>query len=235
MGINVKFCIRKDFMGVFPDPVPARKVLPDFFSRMPPLTNKSDRLTPTVKKCVPFLDALSIGYIIPLWLDMNVSITGSEYNITFPKNCPWPNPLGTHSQEQLNGHPRNKDIMGDVNLKLNNPWIIETPKGYSCLFTSPLNHLEKRFKVLDAIVDTDKYYNPINFPFLWTGGLGDFFIPKGTPFMHVIPFKRETASFSVVEQNEKKKETFSKKLSTVFLDGYRTLSWHKSKENKGDI
>ena len=57
--------------------------------------------------------------------------------------------------------------------------------------------MEKRFKVLDGVVDTDTYYNNINFPFIWTGGSGEFVIPKGTPLVQVIPFRRESSEFSV--------------------------------------
>ena len=39
--------------------------------------------------------------------------------------------------------------------KIFNPWIIKTPPGYSCLFTSPLNNNDDRFNIIPGIVDND--------------------------------------------------------------------------------
>jgi hypothetical protein len=121
-------------------------------------------------------------------------------------------------------------VYGKLALKFMNPWVIETEAGYSCLFTSPLNHMETRFKILDGIVDTDSYYSEVNFPFLWTGGDGEFFIKKGTPLVQVIPIKREETSIEVCEVNQVKLLNTNAKLGTMMKDRYKTMFWSGRKE-----
>ena len=45
-------------------PKPSKKVMPVWYKKMPTFHDKYDYDTGTVKKCMPFLDALSMGYII---------------------------------------------------------------------------------------------------------------------------------------------------------------------------
>ena len=117
-------------------------------------------------------------------------------------------------------------------MKFINPWLIETEEGYSCLFTSPLNHLERRIKILDGVVDTDTYYNNINFPFLWTGGDGEFFIPKGTPLVQVISFKREEYSLQIETVDNDKRANAQAKLGTHLRHAYRSEFWSKRKDGE---
>jgi hypothetical protein len=114
-------------------------------------------------------------------------------------------------------------------MKFINPWVVETAPGYSCLFTSPLNHLETRFKLLDGVVETDTYYNSVNFPFVWTGGDGDFFIPKGTPLVQVIPYRRETFSLEVGVTDADRRTNIKARLGTHMKDSYRKEFWSKAK------
>jgi len=57
--------------------------------------------------------------------------------------------------------------IGGIRLHLNikNPFGVKTPKGYSCLFVDPMHGDAKPFKCLPAIVDTDEFTTPLNFPF----------------------------------------------------------------------
>ena len=192
----IKFMHPIGFDGVFPSPVPAYKKIPDYFKAIKPQVDDSPQ-TSTVKRCVPFLDALSEGFIIPLWADVRVLAKGGQLSVEFPDTYPLQS-LGSHSYEQIPNHPMASKLYGQIALKFMNPWVIETEAGYSCLFTSPLNHMETRFKILDGIVDTDNYYNLVNFPFLWTGGEGEFFIKKGTPLA---------------------------KMGTVMKEAYKTMYW----------
>ena len=180
------------------------------------------------------MDALSSGFIIPLWGDLYVSASNGMLNLKFPENFPMSQSLGQHPARQLEGHPLADKPYGTSYLKFINPWVVETEPGYSCLFTSPLNHLETRFKVLDGVVDTDSYYNNINFPFVWTAGDGEFFIPKGTPLVQVIPFKREAFKLMIEETDTAKSRNTLAKLGTCMRNGYRSLFWHKKSEVSED-
>jgi len=224
----VRFTHEPNFEGVFPSPVPAIKKAPDFYKSIRPQSSDHPD-TGTVKRCVPFLDALSAGFVIPLWADVYVSAKDGALSLSFPRNFPMSPSLEQHSYEQLPDHPLSEKPYGKHFMKFINPWVVETAPGYSCLFTSPLNHLETRFKLLDGVVETDTYYNSVNFPFVWTGGDGDFFIPKGTPLVQVIPYRRETFSLEVGVTDADRRTNIKARLGTHMKDSYRKEFWSKAK------
>jgi hypothetical protein len=80
-------------------------------------------------------------------------------------------------------------------------WNIETPEGYSCLFLNPINHFNLPFLDTSGIIDTDKVSIPGSIPFFipegWTGT-----IQAGTPYMQVIPFKKENWESTFVKEEE---------------------------------
>ena len=229
-GNVVKFLASPMQKEVFPHPSSANKFLPLYYKNLKP-RQKGSLKDGTAKACIPFLDACSIGYIIPLWADMHVLVSNGSVDISFDPNLPMKESLGQHSIEQIQGYPRQGQAYADIIMKLINPWIIETPPNYSCIFTSPLNHFESRIKVIDAVVDTDTYYNNINFPFVWTGGEGEFIIKQGTPIMQVIPFKRESHKLTIGTIDEVRNTTVISMLSTKIYDSYKELFWNKRKEN----
>jgi len=226
--MKINFFCDNHILNAIPHPVKAVKAAPEYYKNIKPqISNSPD--SSTIKRCVPFLDAMSAGFVIPLWCDMFVTAKDGNININFPKNFAQAETLGSHSIEQLPNHPLVDRPYGKLLLKLINPWVIETSPGTSCLFTSPLNHMESRVKILDGVVDTDTYYNPVNFPFLWTGGDGEFFFEKGTPIVQVIPFKRETLNLQVGVVDTVRKSAASAKLGTHMKHSYRTEFWHAGK------
>jgi hypothetical protein len=230
--LKVSFYCDLGLVGVIPNPVPAARAMPDYFRKIKPQSGYHPS-SGTVKRCVPFLDALSAGFVIPLWCDVFVFASNGSFSIDFPPNFPQQETLGSHAAEQIPGHPLAHSPYGNTPLKWTNPWVVETELGVSCLFTSPLNHLEQRFKLLDGVVDTDTYYNNVNLPFLWTGGDGEFFIPRGTPLVQVIPFRREAHHLEVAPIDEGKRGEVRAVLGTKLKNGYRDELWHKRKDTFG--
>ncbi|BAQ90141.1 putative Deoxyuridine 5'-triphosphate nucleotidohydrolase [uncultured Mediterranean phage uvMED] len=225
MANKIKFHAIQEVLDAYPHPFPSSKSLPDWFKELPPALDRHPRSS-SVKRCIPFLEACNEGYIIPFYCDVFVKAENDKINFEFAEKdlC---DGMSSHYLGQLEGHPLQDADFGTIPLKFHNPWVIETPKGYSCLFMSPLNRMEKRFKLFDGVVDTDTYYNSVNFPFIWTGGDGEFLIEKGTPLAQVIPFKRETlkAEFGLVDK--RKSTQVRSKLLTLFNNSYRRLFWHK--------
>lgn len=227
----IKFFAEEHLLGTIPSPIPAQKMLPQYFQKILPQTDSHPQSS-TVKRCVPFLEASSAGYIIPFWTDVLVVARDGDLRIEFPQNAPISQSLGQHDYNQIEHHPLSKKPYGNLPLKWINPWGIETPKGWSVLITQPLNHLETRFKLLDGVVDTDEYYNQINFPFLWTGGDGEFYIPQGTPLAQVIPFQRQSLEMEVCVEDVEKRMRTTSKINSVFRHGYRRKIWHKLRDSK---
>lgn len=231
---TVKFLLSKAHEGVFPRPVPAAKKIPDYFKRVPPVLDKHDPSSSTVKRCMPFLDAMTQGFIIPLWADVFVRAKEGDLTVSFPRLFPMSASLEPHNYQQISDHPLSNTVYGKMPLKFISPWLIQTPPGYSCLFTSPLNHMETRLKILDGVVDTDEYYNNVNCPFIWTGGDGEFNIPKGTPLVHIIPFKREEYFAEYGEIDEARRGRTLSTLGTIMKDGYKKLYRHGGEELTAD-
>ncbi len=141
-----------------------------------------------LKHCIPFLDSLTAGYIIPFDQDYVIDPVEDDFSIS-PANREQ-NDYGFHNRSQLPKEWQEKS--GENAGKFHNKWLIKTPPGYSCLFLKPMNRLEDRFEIISGIVDTDTYTNLINFPFILHKRDKQFLIEKGSPMVQVIPFKRES-------------------------------------------
>lgn len=181
-------CAPRDF-GVIAEPVPAKSVMPDWFRKLPPVDKDHLHATNnglTIKRCMPFLDALTAGWILPLaatvWLEIknNGATVDAGWDIDRVM-------VSNHSMHQVAGHPHGHRPP----CKFHNYWTIATPPGWSCLFVPLLNRANPVVEVISGIVDTDTYTALINFPFFATADDGVYVLERGTPLVQVIPFLRE--------------------------------------------
>jgi hypothetical protein len=167
---------------LLPRPIPAVQGLPDWFKALPrkafnPTMGKE---VETVKKCPPFIDAMTYGFLIPLAMDLKVEVV-SEYSHS---------PIGFHDPSQVAGTPFFDDDR--FIIKFNNFWTIQAPEGYSLLFTHPVNRTDLPFTTLTGLVDCDKFQDtPLNFPVRWRDTDFSGVLPKGTPVAQCLPVKRE--------------------------------------------
>lgn len=208
-------------------PQPASKFIPDWYKNLDSYIgqekkpNGDGNTTATIKRCIPVFDAITAGYIIVSPADIFVSQQdGKPY-------YEWSNHglISFHGIEQAPEHPGRNGLPSYP--KLNNPWAIKTPIGYSVLFTQPV-HRESPFKILDGVVDTDRYFAPVNFPFVLVDPTFEGMVPAGTPIAQVIPFKRDswqmsTGGVEVLEEQSK----ITRLLRTKFFDSYKTQFWNK--------
>ena len=176
----------------------------------------------TVKRCPAIVDLITQGFIIPMWADFLVQRDMetlewdnkgmAQYGIDF------------HSTQQIYNWPLKKTDFKE-GVKFNNPWRIYTPPGYSVLFMQPVYQFEKRFTVLPGIVETDHYHH-INFPTIWHS-TKDVVIDRGTPFIQVIPFKREDWDFKVDQMTQKDIDldrVEKSELNSKFKNSYRAIT-----------
>ena len=229
--MKITFSTKEHLLGAIPSPVKANKLLPAYFKAIKPQHSDHPSAS-TIKRCIPFLEASSAGYIIPLWADLYVTAENGELTFEFPQGLAMESSMSTHSHAQIKGHPLENNPYGDMPWKFHSPWVIETDDNVSCIFTSPLNHLETRIKILDGVVDTDNYYNSINFPFLWTGGDGKFLIKQGTPLVQVIPFIRTDYELVVCENDEERITNTKAALSAVMSGAYKNKFYHRRKSSE---
>jgi hypothetical protein len=189
----IEFFCTPDKFDVIPKPIPAFKMIPEWFKKIQPtsadnLRDHAGAKSMTAKKCMPLLDAMSTGYIIPLFADINVRTNkdGSLIEIG-PPNL-FGDVISFHDKEQLGGKT-SPTYPGNA-IKFINHWVIKTAPGYSTLFVPPLNHIEPRFTCLSGLVDTDTYVKEVNFPAIWHAKDYDGLVTAGTPLVTVIPVKR---------------------------------------------
>ena len=217
-------------------PVPSKKLIPDWFKKMKPfaLDNEKDEFGEsmrTIKKCVPFLDALSLGYTLLTHIDILISIKKGEVCNMFldeehKKYIEEYNPITTHSDYQVKGSPfENFKI-----LKYESPWRIKPPKGYSLLFMPPMNQVQSGYIPLCGLVDSDIYDGAVNFPFI-APSLAEgtqVMIPAGSPFIQIVPIKRDKWDQQICDTAENKSisQHYDQWVANKH-DFYRKNSWEK--------
>jgi len=203
-------------------PKPAIYFIPDWYKKIEagfPKEQTPDSI-PTIKKCIPVLDAITVGYIIVSPCDIYVSIN-KEGEPSYTSAIA--NLISFHPRKQAYSHPNANDFPFP---KWTNPWSIKTPMGYSCLFQPPAHNPNPWFEILKGVVDTDVYTAGVNLPFVLKNTTQEFMIPAGTPIAQVIPFKREKwkSSFS---NNKELPRDVANYLNSQFFDRYKRMFWSR--------
>jgi hypothetical protein len=200
----IEFLCRPEDEGVIAEPVPAKTVLPAWFRRLQgvdesQLTATNNGLT--VKRCMPFVDAMAAGWIIPLAAPVRLEISEGGRSISagweFDREM-----VSNHGSFQIAGSPYEPHPP----MKFHNYWTIRTPNGWSCLFLPSINRPDSVVEVLSGLVDTDRYRSPVNFPFVAIAPDGVYTLKKGTPLVQVIPFRRADAALGASIRAESKQE-----------------------------
>lgn len=183
--MKIHFSCPPDLHDLLPRPELARRTAPDWFKSMPPenpLPEGGEDLT--LKHCMPFLDALTTGFMIPLQADIQVS--NGQFSWDWPHE---ESPLGFHFPTQAPGAPFIDP--DEVVVKAHNFWTIRTEPGFATLFTHPLNRLDLPFRTLSGVVDTDSFDAlPVHFPMVWVDREFEGTLPAGTPIAQCFPIPR---------------------------------------------
>lgn len=185
----IEFFCHPDLAGIIPEPTPAFKNIPQWFKSLPLHTSDRDNFgakSMTAKKCMPLLDAMSLGYTIPLAADLHVISNSDLTEVQLIEPQAGMHIAEYHSREQVG------NITPSSPIKFINPWVVRTAPGWSTLFIPPINNINSDFTPLSGLVDTDNYYKEVNFPAIWNTPNFDGKIPAGTPIVTAIPIKRNS-------------------------------------------
>jgi hypothetical protein len=194
--MTLKFRCLPALEGILPRPFPAVLGLPDWFKAMPQNAfNPSVGMeTGTVKKCPCFIDAMAYGFLIPSAIDLEVHDGEFSWNSEVPEGFASGfshSPIDFHDPSQIVGTPFFDDDR--FIIKFNCFWTIESPPGYSLLFTHPVNRSDLPFTTLTGLIDCDTFHDsPLNFPARWHDPNFNGVLPKGTPVAQCVPVKRES-------------------------------------------
>jgi len=202
--LNVVFRCAPELAGALPPPIPAVQGLPDWFKAMPQNAFNMivQRETPTLKRCPPFIDAMTYGFLFPLVCDLKVDKGEFTWDFDLPAGVgPWRSPISFHDGSQATGSPFFEEDR--FIIKFHNFWAVEVPPGYSLLFTHPANRADLPFTSVTGLVDSDLYRdNYIHFPAHWHDVNFSGVLPKGTPVAQCVPVKRENWGYRVDTQSE---------------------------------
>lgn len=142
---------------------------------------------PTWKACPAILDAFLTGYVFKTPCDITFSknaLGKIEAKVKDPKCKDFITSRAPMPQFE---HPRG---FYKEHFAWMPDWGLELPEGYSALFMTPMNRFDLPFLNTTGIVDSDKVHLLGSFPFFiaegWEGT-----IPAGTPYLQILPFKRE--------------------------------------------
>jgi hypothetical protein len=216
-------------------PVPANGKRPSWYSRMPlfvrgqktfGLIQGQHGMIPntTLRACMPFKEALTLGYLVLLEADLLVTKKENGFDFSWSVETDL---VSSHSPEQAPGLPEPFDGKPGV-MKWSNEYTFSTPKGYSALYTHPMNRHDLPFRTFSGVVETDRYPLPVQFPFQMLDFSNDsLIIPKGTPVAQIMPFKRDNFESSLVKANEEETRKAGFVLHSLISSAYKTLWWVK--------
>ena len=163
---TVTFRCLPELEPFLPRPFLAVEGLPDWFKALPQkavsMTSNQDVMT--VKKCPPFIDAMTFGFLMPLVADLKVENGEFSWDYETPPAAVAnfsSSPIDFHDGAQVVGTPFFEDDR--FVIKFNNFWTIETPPGYSLLFTHPVNRIDLPFTTITGL----RRY-AIYFPTTWS-------------------------------------------------------------------
>lgn len=217
--LNIEFIKTEKGGEAFLSPEPAVKRIPMWYRLIEPvrlLTKSPEHKDYTIKKCIPVLDALTTGYLLVTNFDIYYDYNEDEDTSTFkfdPKFSKDYPPITMHNYEQVRGMEITEDYL-NYTYKFSNPYVVKTPPGYSCIFTNPFNQLDA-FYTLTGVVDTDLHELAVQFPFIMKKNfIGK--IPKGTPIVQIIPFKRDDWEMTISEKPSKRDIQTSQKTMDEF-------------------
>ena len=222
---NFNITTTRDHYGLIPEPIPARKLMPNWYKKLQNTTKDSQGWPrKTLKRCPPVLDSMVSGYILRLAAEVQIKV--AEDGSVVEWECEYHAPiLQSHNNDQIAGHPK----LPCPPLKFLNYWQVTTPKGWSTLFVPPLNREEKHLDLMPGIVETDKYFEFVNFPGFIKDRGTTITLPMGYPLMQAIPFKRSGLTRKAVVRMMTERE--HKKLETTRLKRgaqpslYRETMW----------
>jgi hypothetical protein len=175
--------------------IPATMGVPDWLKTMP--TQSFNKINmhdeDTVKRCPPFVDAITSGFLILLSCDLKVENGMISWDNDLPAGGALEiprSPIGFHDGSQVIGSPLFE--IDRFVIKFHNWWTIEAPEGYSVFFTHPINRFDLPFTTLSGLVDCDRYRDGfVHFPAHWHNLEFNGILPKGTPIVQCLLLTRE--------------------------------------------
>jgi len=221
--MKIEFTPATDFVQSFVEsPVPASKCIPDWYKKSTVfkpeevMFGSNNEVNVNLKNCMPFLDALSAGYVQRTWCDIHISLKDNQVEYRYSLE---PEIMSARNKVSVN-------VIGFYNVEFiwKTVWRAVLPKGYSLLITHPLNRLDLPFQTMTGFVDADHFYHTStgNIPFFVKEGFQGI-IPAGTPMFQMIPVKRDDWEMSKISFDLERVTKLEREIRKKFWGGYKDL------------
>ncbi len=237
---KITFIPDNDFVDSIGMPKPSSSAIPDWFKKTDPhiyngsgyhdyiklnkdMLKSGGSWNSTFKHCLPFVDALTSGYMITTPSDLLVlkNEDGSPYIKWFTSN----QILDSQDIDVLGKDFKVPNEYHKIVFRWTNEWKITVPSEYSILFNHPMNRIDLPFFTLSGVVDCDIHPNSVFVPFFLKKDF-EGIIPAGTPIIQVLPFKRENWKSEKGPINKLSKIS-SDLVKRYVMHNYRRLYWSK--------
>lgn len=189
----------------------------------------------TIKMCPAVNDAFNFGYTLFFPADIIIDSRDESEIIwkapalddSFYINDDTKTFITSHSFEQLVGFHKDESFHKH-SLRINPMFGIKTEPGYSVFITHPLNRTDLPFRVIDAVIDTDKYTSRFPYSVFFKKGFHGV-LKAGTPFLQVVPFKREDFSSELIDMDVEDAKRNSTMVKIFLINGYKKFMWSRKR------
>jgi hypothetical protein len=212
---------------------PSKNHIPDWYKKIPKwknneIYNESKGFGHTVKQCIPFLDSLSIGYMITLPIDIYVKLDENKNPTIFSKDQTGLTPVlrssisgGVPVFEKNNG----SEFVWRTGV------AFSVPKGYSMLITHPINRYDLPFITYSGVIDGGFITQPFgNMPFTINENF-EGIIKQGTPIAQIIPFLQQDWDSIKIKGYAEMGNSNQIRSTSVISGWYKKTFWIKKKYN----
>lgn len=171
------------------DPVPSHQETPAWFENLSATADSiNDVRRSTAKLCMPFNDALGLGWLLRAPETIHITSHGPDTGFQVHDED------GNESSvaEVVKGGNEFSDSNSEFHtpdLLINTAWTIQTPQNVSLLLTPPINRIEPRFTPHGMLAETDAYTGPFSIPVSIKNGRS-VTIEEGDVIGQAIPINR---------------------------------------------
>lgn len=233
--------LHSDLCNIVKPPSPSINSVPKWWKNANKHILNSNNLFPnrnnaTIRSCPAINDAFNFGYTVFTPIDIFIDSTQSdEIFWDIPINIEYldfenkiTEPFVSFiSGDAVDIYNRSNDYHRFIG-KMNTFWGIKTDPGYSIWITTPIGRDDLPFKIFDTVIDSDNLAAIAPYSFLIKRGFKGI-IKAGTPFIQVIPFKREDFVSEIVERDSDLEKRNFLKLNTTFINSYKKNFWNRKK------
>jgi hypothetical protein len=240
----------KDLAGVYPI-LPASKSGREWWKNLEPSYPSERQIAPdkvitnmlnTFKYCPGVFDFINCGYMVR-WVHDIEFYVGTDGTVSWmtPQLVP-ESTVRIHPKEQVSGCPFHSDEGAGEFIKIETPFMIETPKGWSILFIKPFYDYNNDWDQCPGIMDADQTptsCHELNVFFRFNTKDRVIKFQAGDPLVQLIPFKRMNMkleytaepSKKVKDQQQKDFVDRGSKFQRLDING-KTLQTHRDSSTK---